>query len=370
MRSWVEVDQMPFDQLRRREFIALLGGAASAWPLAASAQQGDRVRRIGVLMQTAADDPEAPVNLAAFLQGLEESGWTLGRNVRIDYHWGGVDAERVRSDATELVALTPDIVLAVGGTIAAALQQATRTVPIVFVNVIDPVGRGLVDSLARPGGNVTGFTPFEYGISAKWLELLKQVAPELRRVAVIWGPAAAGPVKPGDPIPPDAQLGALESVAPSFGVELRLIAARDAGSIERGVTAFARGSNDPARTISIMRGRWRSRPADGLIVTLSRFATVHRDLIITLATRYRLPAVYPNRFFATGGGLMSYGPDFVDQFRRAAGCVGRILKGEKPADLPVQTPTKFELTINLKTAKALGLTIPPALFARADEVIE
>jgi putative ABC transport system substrate-binding protein len=336
----------------RRRFLAA-GGAALTWPLAASAQQGDRIRRIGVLMQSVADDPEARVNLAAFLQGLEESGWTLGRNVRIDYRWGGVDAERVRSYATELVALTPDIVLAVGGTIAAALQQATRTVPIVFVNVTNPVGRGLVDSLARPGGNVTGFTPFEFGTSAKWLELLKQVAPELRRVAVIWDPTAAGP---------DAT-DALLSVAPSFGVELRLIAAHDGGAIERGVTAF-RGSRDP---FQLMRRR---RTADGLIVSLSRFASVHRDLITTLATRYRLPAIYSNRSFATGGGLMSYGPDFVDQFRRAAGYVGRILKGEKPADLPVQTPTKFELTINLKTAKALGFTIPPALFARADKVIE
>jgi putative ABC transport system substrate-binding protein len=331
--------------MKRREFIMLVGGA-TAWPLAARAQHGDRVRRIGVLMQTVADDPEARVNLAAFLQGLEESGWTLGRNVRIDYRWAGVDAERVRSYATELVALTPDIVLAVGGTSAEALQQATRTVPIVFVDVTNPVGRGLVDTLARPGGNVTGFTPFESGISAKWLELLKQVAPDLRRVAVIWDPTAPGP---------DASE-YLQSVAPSFEVKLRLIAAYDAGVIERGVTAFVRDMRAPRR--------W-----NGLIVTLSRSATVHRDLIITLASRYQLPAVYPNRFFASGGGLMSYGPDFVDQFRRAAGYVGRILKGEKPADLPVQTPSKFELTVNLKTAKALWF-YPPALLARADEVIE
>jgi len=317
----------------RREFITLLGAAGVAWPLAANAQQGDRVRRIGVLMQTAADDPEARVNLAAFLQGLEVSGWTLRRNVQIDYRWGGVDAERVRSYATELVALTPDIVLAVGGTIAAPPQQTTGTVPIVFVDVTDPVGR-------------------ELGSSAKWLELLKQVAPELRRVAVIW-----------DPLGPVGLAEDLQLVAPSFGVELRLIAAHDAGTIERGVTAF-RGSRDP---FGLVRRR---RTADGLIVALSRSATVHRDLIITLATRYRLPAVYPNRFFATDGGLMSYGPDFVDQFRRAAGYVGRILKGEKPADLPVQMATKFELTINLKTARALGFTIPPALLARADEVIK
>jgi len=315
----------------RREFITLLGATGVAWPLAAKAQQRDRVRRIGVLMQTAADDPEASVNLAAFREGLKESGWTLGHNVQIDYRWGGVDAERVRSYATELVALMPDIVLAFGGTVATPLQQAIRTVPIVFVDVTDPVGR-------------------EIGSSAKWLELLKQVAPELRRVAVIW-----------DPLSPVGLAEDLKLVAPSFGVELRLIAAHDAGAIERGITAF-RG--DPFVLVR------RRRTADGLIVALSRFATVHRDLITTLATRYRLPAVYPNRFFATGGGLMSYGPVFVDQFRRAGDYVGRILKGDKPADLPVQTPTKFELTINLKTAKALGFAIPPALLARADEVIK
>ena len=308
-------------------------------------------------MPTVADDPEARVNLAAFLQGLEESGWTPGRNVRIDYRWGGIDAERVRSDATELVALTPDIVLAVGDTSAAALRQATRTVPIVFVNVTDPVRRGLVDSLARPGGNVTGFTPFEFGIGATWLELLTQVSPELRRVAVIWDPAAAGPVGHGIPIHPDPQMVALERAARSFGIALRLIAAHDASTIERGVRAI-RASN-----------YLRMRKMDGLIVTLSEFASVHRDLIITLASRYQLPAVYPNRVFATGGGLMSYGPDFADQFRRAAGYVGRILEGEQPADLPVQTPTRFELTINRKTARALGF-FPPALFARADAVIE
>jgi ABC-type uncharacterized transport system substrate-binding protein len=353
--------------MRRREFITLIGGAA-AWPLTSSAQQDERVRRVGMLMPYDENDPVAKARISAFTQALADLGWTDGRNVRIDYRWGGVDAERLRSYATELVALTPDIVLAVGGTIAAALQQATRTVPIVFVNVTDPVGRGLVDSLARPGGNVTGFAPFEFGISAKWLELLKQVAPGLRRpglrrVAVIWDPTAAGPVGQAIPIPPDPLLGALQSAAPSFGVELRLIAAHDAGAIERGVTG--------ARTISeLMDGRWRRRTVDGLIVTLSRFATVHPDLIITLATRYQLPAVYPNRFFATGGGLMSYGADFADQFRRAAGYVDRILTGEKPADLPVQAPTKYELVINLKTAKALGLNVPPTLLAIADEVIE
>jgi putative ABC transport system substrate-binding protein len=328
--------------LRRREFIAALGGAA-AWPFAARAQQGERVRRVGVLMNTVADDPESPVNLAAFLQGLQESGWTPGRNVRIDYRWGGVDVDRVRSYATELVALAADIILAVGGTIAEALQQATRTAPIVFVSTTDPVGRGLVDSLARPGGNVTGFTGFDFGISAKWLELLKQIAPKLTRVAVVRDVTAVGTV---------GQLGALQSVAPSFGVELRPIDARDAGAIERGITAFARGSND------------------GLIVTSSRFASVHRDLIFALAARYRLPGVYPYRFYASGGGLMSYGPDIADEFRRAAGYVDRILKGEKPADLPVQAPTKYEMVLNLKTAKALGLEIPATVYALATEVIE
>jgi putative ABC transport system substrate-binding protein len=326
--------------MKRRDFITLVGSAA-AWPLAARAQQGDRVRRIGVLMNTVADDPESPVNLAAFLQSLQESGW--GRNVRIDYRWGGVDVDRVRSYATELVALAPDIILAVGGTIAEALQQATRTVPIVFVSTTDPVGRGLVDSLARPSGNVTGFTGFDFGISAKWLELLKQIAPKLTRVAVVRDVTAAGTV---------GQLGGLQSVAPSFGVELRPIDARDAGAIERGITAFARGSND------------------GLIVTSSRFASVHRDLIFALAARHRLPAVYPYRFYASGGGLMSYGPDVADEFRRAAGYVDRILKGDKPADLPVQAPTKYEMVLNLKTAKALGLEIPATVYALATEVIE
>jgi putative ABC transport system substrate-binding protein len=286
--------------------------------------------------------------MAAFLQGLEESGWTLSRNVRIDYRWGGVDEARVRSYATELVALMPDIVLAVGGTSAVALQQATRTVPIVFVNVTNPVGRGLADSSARPGGNVTGFT-YEFSIGVKWLELLKQVAPELRRVAIMWDPAAAD-----DPL---GEAEAIQSVAQSFGVGFLRIGAWDAGAIERGFRAFRQWSS-----------AWRT---SGLIVTLGRFATVHRhrDLIITLATKYKLPAIYPNRFFVTGGGLMSYGPDFVDQFRRAAGYVGRILNGEKPADLPVQPPTKFTLTVNLKTAKTLWFS-PPALFTRADEVIE
>jgi putative ABC transport system substrate-binding protein len=315
--------------MRRRQFITLLGGAA-AWPLAARAQEGNRVRRIGVLLAAPADDPIYQTLFGVFLQALGQSGWILGRNAEIDTRWATTNAAEVRRHAGELVALTPDIILTGGGTAAEALQQATRTVPIVFVNVTDPVGRGLVDSLARPRGNVTGFTSFEFGISAKWLELLKQVAPGLRRVAVIWDPTAVGPV---------GNLAALQSVAPVFGVELRPIDARDADAIERGVMAFARGSND------------------GLIVTDSRFATIHRDLIITLAARHRLPAVYPFRFYATGGGLMSYGPDLVDQYQQAAGYVDRILKGDKVGDLPVQQSTKVELFINLKTAKALGLTV-------------
>jgi putative ABC transport system substrate-binding protein len=328
--------------MRRRDFITLLGGAAAAWPVAARAQRGG-VRRIGVLLAAVADDPIYQTRFGAFLQALGQSGWIIGSNVGIDTRWATTNAAEVRRHATELVALTPDIILTAGGTAAGALQQATRTVPIVFVNVTDPVGRGLVDSLARPGGNVTGFTPFEFSISAKWLELLKQVAPGLRRVAVIWDPAAVGPV---------GNLAALQSVAPAFGVELRPINARDADAIERGVLTFTRGSDD------------------GLIVTDSRFATIHRDLIVTLAARHRLPAVYPYRFYATGGGLMSYGPDLIDQYRQAAGYVDRILKGDKPADLPVQAPAKYELVINLKTAKALGLTVPPTLLAIADELIE
>ena len=347
---------MHFHQWKRRAFITLLGGSA-AWPLAARAQQTERIRRIGVLTPLPVEHPDAKARHQAFLEALRQLGWSEGRNLRVEARWSAGDPAITRKHAGELVAIAPDVILAIGNAGVPAILQATRSVPVVFVNVTNPVGRGLVDSLARPGGNVTGFTPFEFGISAKWLELLKQVAPELRQVAVIWDPTAAGP---------DAT-DALQSVAPSFGVELRLIAAYDAGAIERGVTAFVRGSNEGERTI--MRARWLRRTV-GLIVTLSRFATVHRDHIITLATRYQLPAVYPNRFFATGGGLMSYGPDFVDQFRRAAGYVDRILKGEKPADLPVQAPTKYELVINLKTAKALGLEVPPTLLARADEVIE
>jgi len=328
--------------MKRREFIAMLGGAAAV-PLAARAQQAERVRRIGVLMNLAADDPESRARNAAFLQGLHQLGWSDGRNLRIDYRWAAGDADRYRTYAAELIALAPDVILAAGGNTVQPLQQATRTVPIVFVQVIDPVGRGLVASLARPGRNATGFTSFEYGLSGKWLELLKQIAPRVTRAAVLRNPTT--PAGAG-------QLGAIQAVAPSFGVELSQVDTRDAGEIERAVATFARGSNG------------------SLIVVVDAFAAVHRELIITLAARHRLPAVYPYHYYVTSGGLISYGPDNIDQYRRAAGYVDRILKGEKPADLPVQAPTKYELVINLKTAKALGLAVPPELLARADEVIE
>jgi putative ABC transport system substrate-binding protein len=327
----------------RREFMTLLGGAAAAWPLAARAQQPDHVRRIGVLMNGAADDPEQQARLTGFLQGLQQLGWTDGRNVRIDTRWGAGDVERFRSYAAELVALVPDVILASGSPVMASLQQATRTVPIVFALVADPVGSGYVASLARPGGNATGFASTEFGISGKWLELLKEITPGVTRVAVLRDPANALGI---------GQFAAIQSVAPSFGVELSPIDVRDAGEIERDITAFARSSNG------------------GLIVPAGPLAALHRELIITLAARHRLLTVYPTRFFATGGGLISYGPNTIDPFRGAAGYVDRILKGENPADLPVQAPTKIELVINLKTAKALGLTVPASLLARADEVIE
>jgi putative ABC transport system substrate-binding protein len=328
--------------MKRRAFITLLGGAA-AWPLAARAQQPERMRGIGVLMPLGADDPEAQARIAAFSQALEQLGWTEGRNLRIDIRWGAGDADRVRKDATELAALAPNVILANGSAAVAALQLAARTVPIVFVAVIDPVGAGFVETMARPGGNATGFTNYEYGMSGKWLELLKELAPRLSRVGVIRDPSiTAG----------GGQLGALQAVAPPLGVELSPIGVRDAGEIERGVTAFARGPND------------------GLIVTGSTLATLNREMIVSLAARLKLPAVYSLRFFVTGGGLISFGPDRVDQYRRAAGYVDRILRGAKPADLPVQAPTKFDLVVNLKAARALGLTVPPSLLARADEVIE
>jgi putative tryptophan/tyrosine transport system substrate-binding protein len=329
--------------MKRRGFIALLGGAAAAWPLAARAQQGERIRRIGVLHSLASDDSEGQARLTAFVQGLQELGWTDGRNVRIDYRWAAGDAERARRYAAELVALAPDVILAHGGSIVPSLLQATRTVPIVFTQTPDPVGAGFVNSLARPGGNVTGFTRFEYGISAKWLELLKEIAPRVTRAAVIRDAAIASGT---------GQWGALQSVAPSFGVELSPVNMSDAGEIERAVAAFVRSPNG------------------GMILTASTLAVIHRELIITLAARYRLPVVYWNRFYVTAGGLISYGPDSIDPHRRAAGYVDRILKGEKPADLPVQAPTKYELAINLKTAKTLGLDVPTSLIARANEVIE
>ena len=312
------------------------------WPLAARAQQRGRVRRVGVFMSTAEDDTEFKARVAAFLQGLQELGWTDGRNMRIDVRWPAGDAERIRRYATEFVALAPDVILATGATVG-PLLQATRDVPIVFTIISDPVGAGFVDSLARPGGNATGFITFEYSLSGKWLELLKQIAPHVTRAAVLRdssGPSGIG------------QFGAIQTVAPSLGMEVSPISMRDPGEIERAVAAFARSSNG------------------GLVVTGSALAVVHRDLIITLAGRHKLPAVYFQRLFAAGGGLISYGTDFVDQYRRAAGYVDRILKGEKPADLPVQAPTRLELAINLKTAKALGLDVPPSLLARADEVIE
>ena len=329
--------------MNRREFIMLLGGAAAAWPLAARAQQGGRMRRVGVLQNLASDDPAEQARLMAFGQGLQELGWTIGQNVRIENRWSAGDPERIRRNTEEMVALAPDVILASGNAGVAPLLQATRTVPVVFVIVPDPVGAGFVDSLARPGGNATGFIAYEYGLSGKWLEVLKEIAPGVTRAAVIRDPAlASGP----------GQFAAIQSIAPSLGVEVSPVNVRDAGEIERAITAFAHSPNG------------------GLIVTGSALVGLHRHLIIALAARHRLPAVYIERFFVTAGGLISYGSDFLDQYRRAASYVDRILKGEKPADLPVQQPTKYELVINLKTAKALGLDIPPTLLARADEVIE
>jgi putative ABC transport system substrate-binding protein len=329
--------------MRRREFISLIVGAAATWPLAARAQQLDRMRRIGVLMALAADDPAGQARLVAFVQALRELGWTDGVNVRIDTRWAAGDAERFRSYAVELVALAPDVILASGGTGMGPLLQASRTIPIVFTQTQDPVGAGYVDSLAHPGRNTTGFTTMEYGTSGKYLELLKEIAPHIARAAVLRDPTIPQGI---------GQFGAIQAVAPSLGVELRPIDVHDAPEIERAVKAFVRSANG------------------GLIVTGSALTALHRDLIITLAARHKLPAIYWERFFVTGGGLISYGADSIDPHRRAAGYVDRILNGEKPADLAVQAPTKYELAINLKTAKALGLTVPPALLARADEVIE
>jgi putative tryptophan/tyrosine transport system substrate-binding protein len=328
--------------MRRREFIVGIGGAV-AWPVVALGQQPSRVRRVGVLMNTVADDPVGQTRIAAFLQGLRELGWSVGRNVQIETRWAAGDPDHIRKYASELAALTPDVIVATGSATVGPLQQATRSVPIVFVTTVDPVGGGFVESLARPGTNATGFTAFEYGMSGKWLELLKQMAPAVTRVAVIRDPEIASGA---------GQFGAIQSVAPSFAVELRPIGLRDTSEMERAITAFARPTNG------------------GLIVTPSALTLVLRATIIALAARHKLPAIYPSRHFVSAGGLICYGPDLVDQYRRAATYIDRILKGEKPADLPVQAPTKYELAINLKTAKTLGLDIPPSLLARADEVIE
>ena len=327
----------------RREFITLIGGAAAAWPLAARAQQAERMRRIGVLLNTAADDMVFQTRVGAFLQGLALLGWTIGRNVRIEVRWSGGKADEARRYATELAALAPDVILAHGVSSVRPLLQATRTVPIVFPIASDPVGAGLVESLARPGGNATGFMSFEYPLSGKWLELLKDIAPGVTRVAVLQDPTQGGG---------SSAFAVIQAAAPSLGVEVTPVNLRDAPEIERAVAEFARTSNG------------------GLIVTGSALSNVHHKLIITLAARHKLPAIYFERSFSAGGGLISYGSDYIDHYRRAAGYVDRILKGERPADLPVQAPTKYELVINLKTAKTLGLEVPPTLLARADEVIE
>ncbi|MBR1192577.1 ABC transporter substrate-binding protein [Bradyrhizobium sp. AUGA SZCCT0160] len=327
--------------MKRREFITIIGAAAASWPLAAHAQE--RVRHIGVLLPAAADDAGMQARIAAFHQGLEQSGWTIGRNVRIDTRWATTDAAEIRRHAAELAALAPDVILAHAATTVGPLLQATRTVPVVFPAVVDPVGAGFVDSLARPGGNATGFMNYEYSLAGKWLELLKQIAPGLTRVAVLRNAAtASGP----------GQFAAIQAVAPTLSVEVNPVNVRDAGEIERAVAVFARAPNG------------------GLIVTASPLVQRHRDLIVALAARHKLPAIYFERLFVAAGGLLSYGPDQIDMYRRAAGYVDRILKGEKPAELPVQAPTKYELAINLKTAKTLGLAVPQTLLAGADEMIE
>ena len=329
--------------IQRREFITLLGAAAAAWPVAARAQQAERVRRIGILLPATADDGEYQSWMRTFLQGLGQSGWTIGLNLQVDTHWAGADVDVIRRKAVELVASAPDVILAHGNGPVSALLQTTRTVPIVFPIAGDPVGTGLVNSLARPGGNATGFAQFEFSISGKWLELLKQIVPGVTRAAILRD-AGLGTGT--------SQFAAIQAMAPMLRVEVTPISMHDVGELEQSIETFARAPNG------------------GLILTASGAAQRHRDLIITLAARYKLPAVYYARFFVAAGGLISYGIDFADQYRRAAGYVDRILKGEKPADLPVQAPTKYELVINLKTAKALGLDVPPALLARADEVIE
>ena len=327
--------------MRRREFITLVSSAV-AWPLAARAQQAERIRRVGVMMNLAAGDPEGHDRLEAFRQTLRQLGWTEDRNVRFDIRWGEGDAERYRRYVAELIALSPDVILAAAASVLTPLLQATRTIPVVFAQATDPVGAGYVSSLSHPGGNATGFANFDFNLSGKWLELLKEISPGVKRVAVIRNPSATVGV---------GQFAAIQAVAPSFGVNLLSLDVRNAGDIDRDLTAFAR------------------EPSGGLIALIGA-ASAYRAPVIALAARHRLPAVYPFRYYVTEGGLLSYGPNTVDSFRGAATYVDRILKGEKPADLPVQAPNKYELTINLKTAKALGLTVPPTLLARADEVIE
>jgi putative tryptophan/tyrosine transport system substrate-binding protein len=329
--------------MRRRDFVSLVSCAAIAWPVKVSAQQFEPLRRVGILHDYAKDDPDGLTQINAFREELAKLGWIEGRNIVIDLQAGDVEDEFLRPYARDLMARGPDIVLGAGGTIVAALQRVSRTVPIVFVNVTDPVGGGLVASLARPGGNTTGFTQFDFGISAKWLELLKEIAPNITRAAVIRDPTARSG---------GGQLGAVQAVAPSLGVDVKPIDAGDSDAIEHDLTMFSRDANG------------------GLIVTSSRLARAHRQMIIALAVRLRLPAIYAFQIYVTRGGLMAYGPDATMPYRRAASYVDRILKGEKPADLPVQAPTKYELTINLKTAKALNLVVPPSLLARADELIE
>jgi putative ABC transport system substrate-binding protein len=329
--------------MRRREFVTLVAGAAATWPLAARAQQTGQMRRIGILFGGTEGDPDVLARRAAFVQALQQLGWTEGRNVRIESRFGAANADSIRKHAEELAALAPDVILANGDLVAAQLRRATRTVPIVFVIVPDPVGGGLVNSLSRPGGNATGFMQFEYSLTAKWPELLKEIAPGVKRAAVLRDAATASGI---------GQFAVIQYVAPSVGVEVSSIDLRDPGEIEREVTAFARS------------------PDGGLIIAAGSASAVHRDLAIALAARHKLPAVYANGDFVRGGGLISYGLNFIDQYRRVAAYVDRILKGEKPADLPVQAPTKYDLIVNLKTAKALGIAVPPTLLARADEVIE
>ena len=328
--------------MKRRDFITLIGGA-TLWPLAAHAQQRERIRRIGVLLPAVADDPQWQARLGAFLQALALLGWTIGHNVRIDTRWATTDPAEIRKQAAELAALAPDVIVAGGTSGVEPLLQATRTVPIVFTMVVDPVGAGFVDSLAHPGGNATGFMVYEFNVSGKWLELLKQIAPGVTRVAILRDTTQAVSM---------SMFAAIQAVAPSLRVEVFPANMRDAGEIEQFIETFARSPNG------------------GMIPIASGTAIRYRDLILTLAARHKLPAVYFDRFFVTAGGLVSYGPDLLDQFRQAAGYVDRILKGEKPGDLPIQAPTKYETVLNLNTAKALGLDVPATVLARADEVIE